>query len=134
MLGLVPPSVWRLLRGGRLAPNVRGQERRHIDMDDFVWEVFMASVSVCAIVFALGAINVLPVFGGGFALAKDQKETARQVYEGRLDQIEGRRFDLKIRQCDAIKKGDSAQVYTELLRDQAKIYKTLAGKDPPPLP
>jgi hypothetical protein len=125
VFGLVPPSVWRLFKGSRLAAKYQHAERRSIDRDVFIWEVFVSITSM-----GLVGVAVLTFIGNGFALAKDQRSTEKQVIATRLEQLEWRMFDLRVKQCEAIKRGESPQVYTVQLAEQMKTYRAIAGRDP----
>lgn len=123
--GLIPPSIWKLMKGARLAPKFNHPERRNIDRDVFLWEIFVSLTSLSLV--ALAAITFL---GNGFAYAKDQKSTEKQVVATRLEQLEWRMFDLRVKQCDSIKRGESPQVYTIQLGQLMKNYREISGKEP----
>lgn len=128
--GLIPPSVWRLFRGGRLAQRAQGNnDRRGIDMDVFVWEIAVSITSLAAIFFGLIAFGVIPT-RAQVALASEQQAAAKQVIATRIEQLEWRIFDLTVKQCDAIKKGESARIYTLELIALIKTYTDLVGKQP----
>lgn len=132
VFGLVPPSVWRILRGARLAP-IRedfAADKIRVDRDAFVWEVFMSLTAIMGILFGLSASGMLSIMGSGYALASDQTATKQQIVATRLEQIEWRMFDLRVKQCEAIKRGESAQVFTIQLEQQIKTYREISGKEP----
>lgn len=130
VFGLMPPSIWRISRGSRLAPEHRSYERRAVDRDDFVWEVFMSATVISLLAFCAMSVGWLPLLGSGFALASDQKAVAAQSLAGRLEQIEWRVFDLRVKQCNAMKEGSSPIAYTLQLNQQIKTYRELTGKNP----
>lgn len=132
--GFVPPSVWKILRGARLAPIGQNPDLSHdkarVDRDTFVWEVFMSMTAVMGILFGLSAAGILPVLGTGYALASDQNTVRQQVVATRLEQLEWRMFDLRVKQCEAIKRGESPQIFTIQLEQQMKVYREISGKEP----
>lgn len=66
----------------------------------------------------------------GFASAEEQKATQAQVAAIRIEQLEARMFDLRIKQCDAIRRGESPRVYTVELQGKIITYRELTGNNP----
>lgn len=130
LLGLVPPSVWRMMRGARLSQKPVVHDRRSIDMDLFIWEVLMSAISLTSLAFGLISMGVVPSVGTGFAYASEQKEAEHQVLATRLEQLEWRMFDLRVKQCEAIKKSESPQAFTVQLVQQLATYRKISNKEP----
>ncbi len=87
LLGLVPPSIWRLFRGARLGNNAT-VDRRAIDRDVFLWEACMAAGMLSFIFFVLMAYGLLPFLSNGFVLAADVDTKVKATIESRVAQIE----------------------------------------------
>lgn len=67
------------------------------------------------------ACGLLPGFSG-FAYASDLLPVQSAVVSGRQEFLEGRAFELRVKQCEAIDEGKSPQVYTVQLQEVLKKY------------
>src|SRR3989304_9621106 len=97
------------------------------------WRYFVVTVTVANSIVLAGhvalACGLTPWFAG-FAYASDQKTAESQISETRAEQLEWRMFELRIKQCDAIKKGESPQVYTIQLDELYRKYRVLKDETP----
>ena len=101
------------------------------DYDVMVWRWIVVVVTVMnamglAIHVAL-ACGITPVFSG-FAYASDVKSTQVQLADVRVEQLEWRAFDLRVKQCEAIKKHENPQPFTIQLSDIIKRYQGLTSR------
>ncbi len=101
------------------------------DPNVMVWRWFMVVVSVMnlmglAVHVAL-ACGLTPVFSG-FAYASDVKTTQVNLADVRVEQLEWRAFDLRVKQCEAIKKHENPQPFTIQLSDIIKRYQSLTSR------
>jgi len=78
-------------------------------------------ILVVHVLWAWGLLGFIPGAGSGFAMASDST---------RLEFLEGRLFDLKVKQCEAIDQGKSVQVYTIQIQEYSKKYRELTGRSP----
>lgn len=91
--------------------------------------VTVTANSVALVVHILLACGLTPLFSG-FAYASEQAESQRQVLATRLEQLEWRMFDLRVKQCEAIKRGESPRAFTIQLEQQMHTYRELKRADP----
>jgi hypothetical protein len=89
LFGLVPPSIWRLTRGARLSSKLRTDlDRRSVDREYFLWEIWMSAAMLCLIGFVLLATGWLPFLGNGYIMAADVDKKVKSNIETRVTQIE----------------------------------------------
>lgn len=91
--------------------------------------VTVTANSVALVVHILLACGLTPLFSG-FAYASDQEESQKQVMATRLEQLEWRMFDLRVKQCEAIKRGESPRAFTIQLEQQLHTYRELKRAEP----
>jgi hypothetical protein len=86
---------------------------------------FIMSWRLLTLVFILGSFGAFAPFGlwGGFASA----DTKSIVTTTRVEYLEGRMFDLKVKQCTALEEGKPTTVYTVQLQELNRKYKDLTG-------
>lgn len=106
------------------------------DRQVMAWRYFVVTVTVANTITLAGhivlACGLTPWFAG-FAYASDQKTAQIQIAELRVESLEERMFDLRVKQCEAIDKGESPRQYTIRLEDLLRKYWDLK-KERPPLP
>jgi hypothetical protein len=91
--------------------------------------VTVTANSVALVVHILLACGLTPFFAG-FAHASDQKADQRVNLVSRLEQLDWRMFDLRVKQCEAIKKQESPRVFTWQLDQLVKVYYDLTTRYP----
>lgn len=67
------------------------------------------------------ACGLVPGFSG-FALASDVTTIQTAVSSTRQESLEGRAFELRVKQCEAIESGKSPQAFTVQLQDLLRKY------------
>jgi hypothetical protein len=72
------------------------------------------------------ACGLLPMFPG-FASAGDMEAVYIQNKAARLEQLQWRMFELRVKQCEAIDKGESPRVFTVQLEEQQRTYRALTN-------
>lgn len=91
--------------------------------------VTVTANSVALVVHILLACGLTPMFSG-FAYASDQENSKGQIVATRLEQLEWRMFDLRVKQCEAIKRGESPRAFTIQLSQQMSTYRELKRELP----
>lgn len=119
---------------GKAAALLRGMKPPSSeDPSVMAWRYFVVTVTLANSVALAGHIAIacgLTPWFGGFAYAADQKSAQAQIMETRAEQLEWRMFELRIKQCDALKKGENPQVYTIQLDELFKKYRVLKNEIP----
>lgn len=90
---------------------------------------FTAANSIILAGHIVLACGLTPFFSG-FAYASDQKSLVQEQKTARVEFIEARIFDLRVRQCEAINKGDNPQPYTIQLQQVWAKYRDVTGREP----
>lgn len=127
VLGLVPPTVWRMARGARLAPKDKnGSDTMVIDRDSFLWEVCTAGVLISLLAFAVMASGWLPFFGSGFVYGADldpKIEVRVAKTEKKIDEISKKQTetsnavkDMRNLVLESLIEGAQAKIRSQLLR------------------
>lgn len=97
------------------------------------WRYFIVAITVTNSLSIAGHIALacgLTPFFGGFAIAADTRVAAAEVKQARVEFIEARLFDLRVAQCQAIKRGDNPQAFTIQLQQQWQRFREVTGRDP----
>lgn len=74
--------------------------------------------------------GVLSTVFPGFAYASEQHLAQTQIVAVRIEQLEWRIFDLRVKQCEAINRHESAQVFTVQLDELIKRYREITQRRP----
>lgn len=98
-------------------------------INDHLWfvSILMGVMFVGFSAHILLACGMIPGYAG-FAMASDTIEVKEQTKLARLEYLEGRAFELRINQCDAIAKGKSPLVYTTQLQIVIRTYEAITNK------
>lgn len=72
------------------------------------------------------ACGLTPFFAG-FADASDIEIIRMQNKTSRLEQLQWRMFELRVKQCEAIVKGESSRAFTVQLEESQRTYLTLTN-------
>lgn len=95
--------------------------------------ISIAGNSAGLVIVTMLAFGMLPWAFPGFASAQDQHHAQTQIIETRVEQLEWRMFELRIKQCEAISRDENPRIYTIQLEQLFRTYRTL-NREPPALP
>lgn len=91
------------------------------------WVMMILGVNSAALTIHIAlACGLLPMFPG-FANAGEMQAVHLQSKLARLEQLQWRMFELRVKQCEAIAKGESPRVYTVQLEEQQRTYLALTN-------
>jgi len=116
---------------GKIGKRLKPPKSKDPTVNAWRWFIVMTVTanSVALTVHILLACGMTPFFAG-FAYASEQHESQAQLKTARLEQLDWRLFDLRVKQCEAISKGESPRVFTWQLDQLTRVYLELSGRLP----